>query len=110
MRLGGDAEGLDVLDRAEEVGALQEDGGGLPVDRAGERRGVGQPTHKPDLDQLGAEPRRIGGQGLAAVGVNAAGDDEAAASGRPDRQVGGRGDRGGPLIETGARDRQPGQL
>ena len=31
--LGRGAERLDVLDRAEEVGALQEDGGGLVVDR-----------------------------------------------------------------------------
>src|SRR4029077_1499972 len=86
---GGGAERLDVLDRAEEVGALQDHGGGLAVDRLGQRGGVGQPALEPDLDDLGAVALRVGGEGLAAVRVDAAGDDEAAAPGRADRQIAG---------------------
>jgi hypothetical protein len=81
--LGGGAERLDVLDRAEEVGALQEDGGGLAVDRPGQRGGVGDAALQPDLLDLGAEALRVGGQGLAAVRVDAARDDEAAPAGAP---------------------------
>ena len=111
MLLGRRAERLDVLDRAEEVGALQEDGRGLAVDRRRQRRRVGDAALEPDLDHLGAEAGRVGGEGLAAVRVDAAGDDEAwRRSVAPDRQVAGGGDRGGPLVETGVRDRQPGQL
>ena len=65
---------------------------------------------EPDLDDLGAVADRVGRERLAAVRVDAAGDDEAAALGRAHRQVAGRGDRGGPLVEAGVGDRQPGQL
>ena len=68
------------------------------------------PALEPDLDDLGAVADRVGGERLAAVRVDAAGDDEAAALGRAHRQVAGRGDRGGPLVEAGVGDRQPGQL
>ena len=109
--LGGGAERLDVLDRAEEVGALQEDGGGLVVDRFGQRGGVGDAVLQPDLHDLRAEALGVGGEGLAAVRVDAARDDEAApALGRADRQVGGGGDRGRSLVEAGVGDRQRGQL
>ena len=54
------AERLDVLDRAEEVRALEDDRGGLAVDRRGQRRGVGQPALEPDLDHLGAVADRVG--------------------------------------------------
>ena len=120
-RVGGDdqqgavllrrgAERLDVLDRAEEVGALEDHRGGLAVDRGGQGGGVGQPALEPDLDDLRAVPHRVGGERLAAVRVDAAGDDEALAPGRAHRQVAGGGDRGGPLVEAGVGDRQPGQL
>ena len=107
---GGCAERLDVLDRAEEVGALQDHGGGVSVDDIGQGRGVGEAAVEPDLDHLGAVATRIGGESLAAVRVDAARDDETAAPGRPHRQVAGRGDRGRALVEAGVRDRQPGQL
>ncbi len=44
MLAGGGAERLDVLDRADEVGALEENGGGLAVDRGGQRGRVGRPV------------------------------------------------------------------
>ena len=110
MLLRGGAERLDVLDRAEEVGALQEDGGGLAVDRRGQRGGVGEAALEPDLDHLGAVALGVGGERLAAVRVDAAGDDEAAPLGRAHRQVAGGGDRGRALVEAGVGDRQPGQL
>ncbi len=105
------AERLDVLDRAEEVGALQDHRGRLAVDRRRQRRRVGQAVLQPDLLDLRPEARRVGGERLAAVRVDAARDDEAAPPlGRADRQVGGGGDRGRPLVEAGGRDRQRGQL
>ena len=80
------------------------------VDRVGERGGVGHPAVEADLDHLGAEAGRVGGERLAAVGMQAARDDQLRATGRADRQVGGRGDRRGPFVERGVRDRQAGQL
>ncbi len=68
------------------------------------------PSRSSDLDQLGAVADRVGRQRLAAVRVQAARDDEALALGRRHRQVAGRGDRGGPLVEAGVGDRQAGQL
>ena len=107
---GGRAERLDVLDRAEEVGALEDHGGRLVVDGLGQCRGVGEAAFEADLDDFGTVPARVGREGLAAVRVDAARDDEAAAPGRPHRQVAGRGDRGWALVEAGVGDRQPGQL
>ena len=98
------------LDRAEEVRALQEDRRGLTVDRRGQRRGVGLAVSQADLDQLGAVADRVGREGLAAVRVQAARDDEAAPLRRRHRQVTGRGDRGGALVEAGVGDGQAGQL
>ena len=51
------AERLDVLDRAEEVGALQDHRRGLAVDRRRQRRRVGDAALEPDLDHLGAVAR-----------------------------------------------------
>ena len=99
-------EGLEVLDRAEEVRVLDEHGGGVGVERRGELAGVGEAALEADLDHLGAEAARVGAERLAAVRVQAPGDDEAAAPGGADRQVGGGGDRRGPLVERGVGDRQ----
>ena len=104
------AERFDVLDRAEEVGALQDDRRGLAVDRRRQRRRVGDAALEPDLDHLGAVADRVGRERLAAVRVDAAGDDELGAFGRVHRQVARRGDRARPLVEPGVGDRQPGQL
>ena len=52
------AERLDVLDRAQEVRLLQEDGGGLVVDRVGQGGGVRDATVQSDLDQLAIRSRR----------------------------------------------------
>jgi hypothetical protein len=101
---------FDVLDRAEEVRTLEEDGGSLAVDRLGQGGGLGHAALETDLDHLGAVADCVGGERLAAVRVDAAGDHELLALGRAHRQVAGGGERGRSLIETGAGDRQPGQL
>ena len=85
---GGDQQGagpvgdlgdpLEVLDAAEEARVLDEDGGGLLVDRLREGVEVGEAVRQPDLDHVGRIAPRVGLQGLAAVRVQAAGDDEAA--------------------------------
>jgi hypothetical protein len=104
------AERLDVLDRAEEVGALEEDRRRLAVDRRGQRRRVGDPALEADLDDFRAIAGGVGGEGLTAVGVKPAGDDELGAFGRPHRQVARRGDRARTLVEPGVGDRQAGEL
>ena len=101
---GGDAEraglvrdrgeGLEVLDRAEEVGVLDEDRGGLLIDGGGELVEARGPVIEPDLDHLGAESPRVGRERLARVRMQAARGDEL----RPtlagaERQIRGRGDR-----------------
>ena len=106
----GLAELLDVLDGAKEVGALQEDRGGLVVDGLGEGARVGQAAIHADLVDLGAVALRVGGEGLAAVRVHGPGDDEAAALGRRHRQIAGGRDRGRALIEPGAGERERRQL
>ena len=110
MLLRRRAERFDVLDRAEEVGALEDHRRGLAVDRRRQRRRVGDAAVEPDLDHLGAVADRVGGERLAAVRMKAAGDDELGAFGRVHRQVARRGDRARPLVEPGVGDRQPGQL
>ena len=52
------AERLDVLDGPEEVRLLQEDRGGLVIDRFRQGGRVGDPIGKRDLDQLGPIARR----------------------------------------------------
>ena len=94
--LGRLAERLDVLDRAEEVRLLEEDGGGLVVDRIGERGGVGDAAVERDLDELGPVAGRVGDSDSRLCGMDAARGDQLPAAGRADRQVGGRGDREGP--------------
>ena len=81
-----------------------------PSTAAASAAGVGEAVLEPDLLDLGVVADRVGGEGLAAVRVDAARDDEAAAAGRAHRQVAGGGDRGRALVEAGVGDRQPGQL
>ena len=100
--VGSASERLEVLDRAEEVRVLDEERGGLVVERRGELAGVGDAAVEPDLDDLGAEAARVGRERLAGVRVQAARDDELApALARAEREVGGRGDRRGALVQRG---------
>ncbi len=108
--LGGRGEQLEVLDSAEEARVLDHDGGRVGVERGPEIRGVGRPVVQAHLDDLGREPARIGSKRLAAVGVDAARDDETAAPGGSERQVGGRGDRRRPLVQRRVGDRQRAEL
>ena len=69
------------------------------------------PPSSPTSTTSAPKPRGVGRERLAAVRVQAARDDELAASlGRADRQVGGRGDRRRALVERGVGDRQRGEL
>ena len=83
----------------------------LVVERLGELAGVGEPALEPDLDHLGVEAARVGLERRPGVRVQAARDDEAPAPlARPERQVGGRGDRRRALVERRVGDRQAGEL
>ena len=67
----------EVLDRAEEVRLLDEDGGRVVVDRRGELVEVGRAgVVERRLDDLAAEPLRVGRERLARVRVDAARDHE----------------------------------
>ncbi len=105
-------ERLQILDRAEEVRVLDEDGGGVRSSRAPASSPASvSPPSSPHLDDLGAEAPRVGRERLAAVRVQAARDDQLApALLRAERQVGGGRDRGWALVQRGVGDRQPGQL
>ena len=91
--LRGRGEGLEILHRAEKVRVLDEQGGGVAVQRRLELGGVGEAALEAHLHHLGAEASGVGGQRLAAVGVKAPRDDQAAAPGGAHRQVRGRGHR-----------------
>jgi hypothetical protein len=108
--LGGRAERLNVFHRPQEVRLLQEDGGGLIVDRLGQGQRVSNAVGERDLDQVGAVTRTVGHQGLAAVRMDAPGGDQFSAPGLADRQVGGRGDGRRALVERRVRDREAGEL
>ncbi len=84
---------------------------GVGVDGLAQLGRVGEAAIEPHLDHLGAEPLGVGAQRLAAVRVKASRDDQLAAPlGRPDRQVGGGGHRGRPLVQRGVGDRERGEL
>ena len=106
----GRGEGLEILHRAEEVRVLDEQGGGVAVQRRLELGGVGEPALEAHLDHLGAEAARVGDQRLAAVGMKAPRDDQAPAPGGADRQVGGGGHRRRPLVQRGVGHRQRAEL
>ena len=81
------------------------------VDGLGQLGRVGDATVQPDLDHVGAEPFGVGAERLAAVRVNASRDNELPPSlGRADRQVGGRGHGGRPLVERRVGHRERGEL
>ena len=67
--VGRRGEGLEVLDRAEEVrGSARRRRRSRSSSAVRERVGVGEPVLEPDLDHLGAEAARVGLERLAAVG------------------------------------------
>ena len=108
--LGGPGEGLEILDRAEEVRVLDEQGGGFRVERGAELARVREAALEANLDHLRAEAASVGAKRLAAVGMNATGDDQTPAPRGADRQVGGRGHRGGALVQRGVGHRQRAEL
>ena len=104
------AERRHALDRAEEVGALQDHRRGLAVDRRRQRRGVGRAGGQRDLDDLRPPAGGRRGQRLAAVGVHAAGDHEAPAAVGELGQVARGGERRGPLVDGRVGHGQAGEL
>ena len=75
----GRRQRLEVLDRAEEVRVLDEDGGDVLVDRSSaSSAGSVTPSREPDLDHLGAEAAGVGLERRAGVRVQAARDDQPA--------------------------------
>ena len=109
--VGGSREGLEILDRAEEVRVLDEDCGDVLVDVVLELGRIGDAVREADLDHLRAEAARVGRERLARVRVQAPRDDQPlAALAGAEREVGGRGDRRGALVERRVGDRQPGEL
>ena len=110
-RLGGGDERLEVLDGAEEVGVLQEDGGDGVVQRVGERLRVGRAVGERDLLDLRPPPHARAGERLAAVRVHAAADQEAGAARLVELgEVAGGGERARTLVDAGVGDRQARQL
>ena len=103
-------ESLDVLHGSEEVRLLQEDGGGLVVDRVGEGDRVRDAVRKGDLHKLAPVAGAIGDEGLAAVRMHAAGRNQLPAARRADRQVGGGSHGRGTLVEGRVGNRQAGEL
>ena len=101
--LGDRRQRLEVLDAAEEVRLLEKDGGGVVVDRRGQRVGVGRSAAQRHLDELAAEAAGVGRERLAAVRMKAARDDEPRAAGLELREVAGGRDRGRPLVERRVR-------
>ena len=94
MRDGGGL--LDVFDDTEEIGGLNDNGGGVFGDRA--RQGcevelarIGVVSELVERDAL---VLRLGLQHFAIFGMHAAGGEDVTAAGRADRHHGGFGDGG----------------
>ncbi len=108
--LGRRDQGLEVLDRPEEVRLLQHDGRGAGSHQRAQLGRVGRAVGQRRLDHPLAVAGGEGPQRLAAVRVDAARHHHLAAPVGQLRQVGRRPHRRGALVERGVRDRQPGQL
>ena len=101
----------ELLDRAQEVGLLDEHGGGVVVDRGGERLDVrGALGGQRHLLDLHPEADRVRAQRSPRVRVQPAASDQLRALGLQLRQVA-RGRHGArALVHRRVRHRQPGQL
>ena len=105
-------DGRHVFDRAEEVGRLDEDAGGLGGDGGVERghvdaAGVAGVADLGDGDLL---VLGVGGDDLAVLGVDGAGDDGAVAAGDADGHHHGLGGAGGAVVHAGVGDLHAGEL
>jgi hypothetical protein len=100
--VGGLREDRELLDRAEEVRLLKDDRRHVVVERGGERLEIGEAVGQRDLVDRHAVAHGERVQGLAAVGVHAAADDQArAALAGGLREVRGGADGARPFVQRG---------
>ena len=109
--VGGQGDSLDVFQRAEEVGVLNQHAGRLVGDLLGESRQVNAPIGRCDRDQFRVDVGQIGLQNLAILGMYRSGRHDATGTSRGGQAHQHRfGRRAAAVVNAGVRDVHAGQL